>query len=330
MGHDRTSLMRFWQRVLHEMRLMLSRMSIRKDCKIYTFFLGVFVLILVRQATAIREEMPTTSRGSSSTYTLRQHQISQEKIALSAASRGPEVESDSVYETGVTMLVKRCSMTVSVADVSAATRAVTGIATRFGGYVQTSYTEYRRRPRYCNIVLQVPVDHFDEVRTELTKQFPKLLSEMTSTEDVSTKYIDASARAQSLQATYDQLTKLMQTAEKVSEVVDVQRLLHSVAADLESHKATAKELSTRAAVGRIDLTLQEPKPSDKQSKGRWRPFDTVKAAIRLWTQIAATATDAVVFLTTLLLPVFVLYICASTCRSITGLSRSDAVSESST
>lgn len=335
MRQDSISVVRFWQRVSHEMRLTISRMSSRKDCRLCASFLCVFVLALATQAVAARTVIPaTSSQGGSlelqSLASARNLNRPPKSTFQAASGSSLLAQRTSMDQTSVPMLVKRCSMTVSVADVSSAMRTATGIATRFGGHVQSSNAQYENGSRYGEIVLLAPVERFDELRTELTGQFPKLLSEMTSIEDVSIRYVDASARAQSLQATYDQLTKLMQTAKQVSEVVDVQQLLRSVAADLESQKATAKELSTRAAVVHIRMTFHEPHPSDERPQGQWRPIDTIKAAIRIWARTATTAADAIIFLATLLLPAFVIYVGVSNCRAVTGSSRSGSASELTT
>ena len=54
------------------------------------------------------------------------------------------------------------------------------------------------------------------------------------------EFVDHAARASSLEATHNQLLALMKRADQVADVLNVQRELHSISAELESQKVSTK------------------------------------------------------------------------------------------
>ena len=72
-----------------------------------------------------------------------------------------------------------------------------------------------------------------------------------SSHDVTDRFVDAAARAASLEATHSQLLALMKRADTVKDVLSVQQQLSQIEQQLESKKATMASLHTKAALSTL-------------------------------------------------------------------------------
>ncbi|KAJ8602694.1 hypothetical protein CTAYLR_003779 [Chrysophaeum taylorii] len=212
---------------------------------------------------------------------------------------------------GDRMLVKRGAMTLETPDVAAAMKDTENIAIARGGYVVSSSTSRYGTSSSLQgeMVLRVPSDRFEEARAALATF--KVLSEATSTDDVTAQYVDAKARAQSLQATHDQLVLLMERATRVEDVLAVQKQLATVDGNLEAKKATVEGLEKLSAMSTINLSFREQPPV--KPPRIWSPDSTVRRALYFWTRIARVLIEVSIYLVIVGLPILTICLVLRSC-----------------
>ena len=134
--------------------------------------------------------------------------------------------------------------------------------------------------------------------------------------DVTGEYVDAAARAATLEATRDQLTKLMERADVVKDVLSVQRELSSVTQQLEARKATMQRLSKSASLSTLQLTIQqkevEKPPTPFTPKG-WSPGRTLKRALARLRKRVQGLVNFLIFLVVFSAPVALIGWCVAKC-----------------
>ena len=245
-----------------------------------------------------------------------------EPMQRSRNARGPSLGADVLAESApaafdpasvATMLVRTgTARVVTRADVFAAADAVAAAAEARGGFVERREDEGgyvddegARRGMAASLTLRVPVAKYAEllslVKAGVGGTTPAEVASVGDTVvDVTGDYVDAASRAATLEATRDQLLKLMASADDVKDVLAVQRELSSVTQQLEAKKATMARLGKRAALSTVAVSLVQKEPERKPPRP-WRPkawslSRTFARAVKTLAAFAQKSVDVLVFL----------------------------------
>lgn len=127
-----------------------------------------------------------------------------------------------------------------------------------GGYVGSESTERDEGERErSRMTLRIPPDQYEESLDELAK-LGKVLERRTSAKDVTDEVVDVDSRIKTQRASVSRVQKLMDRAEKISDIVTLEEELRTRQADLESLLAQANSLASRTGMATVTLTLTEP------------------------------------------------------------------------
>lgn len=107
-----------------------------------------------------------------------------------------------------------------------------------------------------SMTLKVPADTFD-LFIEMLSSKGKVLSKTVGLSDVTTKVLDIEARILNLKALRDRLRILLEKADKVSDVLAVERELTRVQIEIDSISARNNSLKDQVLLSRVDVTLTE-------------------------------------------------------------------------
>ena len=155
------------------------------------------------------------------------------------------------------MIVRTGDMQLVVADVLAAIERIAGLAGSADGYVVSS-SSWREGDRLVgNIAIRVAAERFDDTVRTLRGLAVEVLSESTSSKDVTEEYVDLSAKLKNLEATEAQLLRLMEKAERVEDILDVQRELSRTREDIERTKGRMQYLERTSATSLINVRLEQ-------------------------------------------------------------------------
>ncbi|MFD6288778.1 DUF4349 domain-containing protein [Streptomyces sp. NPDC060205] len=154
-------------------------------------------------------------------------------------------------------IIHTASLTVQVKDVPKSLAEARTVVENAGGLVGDETTdrdsEGRERSR---VVLRVPAEKYEEVRTELEGS-GKLLDLKAKAEDVTEQVVDVDSRVKTQRASVARIRELMDRASKLSDVVTLEGELSSRQADLESLLAQQASLKDRTSLATITLSLSE-------------------------------------------------------------------------
>ncbi len=197
-----------------------------------------------------------------------------EKIAAdSASSRAADSDSDGSGSAGDATLAPQdraiiytAQMTVRAADVTAAADKAKQITTAAGGHVAEESTSASSGGARSTLTLKVPVDHYQDVLTRLGRDLGERRSLHQGAQDVTAQVADVDSRVKSAKATLDQFRTLLTKADKIGEVLEVEREISTREADLEALQARQRALSAQTSMATITLTLVEPPEAAKKPK----------------------------------------------------------------
>ena len=178
-------------------------------------------------------------------------------ISSSAPKLNPEISSGAFSEQDTRMIVRTADMSLVVNDVAAALDQIAGLAENIGGYVVSSQ-RWRDDNRLAGaIAIRVPADDFGNIIGALRGLAVDVTSENTSARDVTEEYVDLTAGLKNLEATEEQYLRLMEKAEKVDDILSIQRALSQTRGEIERTKGRMQYLERTSATSLINVRLSE-------------------------------------------------------------------------
>ena len=163
------------------------------------------------------------------------------------------------------IIIYTVDMTLEVVDVAASLDTVGALAQQMGGWVvSTSRAEKHRG----FIAVRVPAERLDEVVGRLRGIAAEVVSEVSSSRDVTDEYVDLTSRLGNLQAAEAALLRLFDRAQTVEEALDVRRTLTDVQGEIEVLKGRIAFLEQTSAFSLVNVTLVlEPQDMEVDAGG---------------------------------------------------------------
>lgn len=171
-------------------------------------------------------------------------------------------------------IIRNGRMTLEVDDVIEAMSRVEDVAAIMGGYVVSSYKYENEEGISGEISIRIPSEKFDEGFERLRQIAQNVPYENTDSTDITEEYIDLEARLHNLEATEDQYLKLLDRAETVDEMLQVQRELSNVRGSIEQIKGRMNYLERVSDMGIIAVSIRET----GSIAGPWSIVNTLKTA----------------------------------------------------
>jgi len=157
------------------------------------------------------------------------------------------------------MIVRTGNMHLIVNDVPQSMERIAQMAGNFDGFVVSS-NQFKEGERLIGqITVRVVAERFNDAMRMLRDLALEVVSENTTSKDVSEEYADLKARLGNLEAAEQQLVRIMAKAEKVEDVLAVQRELTRVRGEIEQAKGRMQFLERTSETSLIDVRLEQAK-----------------------------------------------------------------------
>jgi len=178
-------------------------------------------------------------------------------LVLGCASAGGGDEAGSAREQNGAaasdrLLLKTAELSVGVDDVAAAVASASALAEGMGGYVTGSSA---RGEEHAHLDLRVPAARLDEVLDALAA-LGEETARSVSASDVTAEVADLEATLANQRALRDRLRALLARAQKVEEVLQVERELTRLQTEIDSGDARLKRVRTGVALSALGLDLE--------------------------------------------------------------------------
>lgn len=155
-------------------------------------------------------------------------------------------------------IIQNAEMELSVKNVDDALSAINEAVRTAGGYVQENRVSGTRESgRRVNMTLRVPAGSYGSF-LDLLNSLGEQIDLRQWTNDVTEEYLDLEARIETGEAHLAQLNKLYERSGSVTEMIELEREIARVTADLESLKGRYNYLSNQVAFSTIRVNLYEP------------------------------------------------------------------------
>jgi Domain of unknown function (DUF4349) len=157
-------------------------------------------------------------------------------------------------------IVRKATLSLEVGQANlndTISRATTIVSGHQGIYVSSSTEVPNDRPAHGQVSFRVPVDAFEATLREL-KGLGRYRGEHSSSEDVTTQYIDLNGQLAAWRAQEKVYLRLVAQAKSIADVISVQNQLQSVQSNINRLQGQVDFLRDQSSFSTIELDLAEP------------------------------------------------------------------------
>jgi Domain of unknown function (DUF4349) len=198
-------------------------------------------------------------------------------VGTSADARGADVQSQAQAQTFDRMVIRTAQMSLEVTDMEQALSQVRQIAQQGGGIVSASNTRVERvddqERTIADLTIQVRGDGAEAALSAL-RGLGKVTTETSASQDVTEEYVDLDSNLRNLQASEAAVIRLMDRAQRIEDVVALQRELTNIRGQIERIQGRKRYLERRTDMATITLSLRLPPVESARPLGgsAWNPF----------------------------------------------------------
>jgi len=226
--------------------------------------------------------------------------------ALASANAQPDT--DQLQEAR--LIIYNANMFLIVEDTEEAAKQIDDLATGMGGYV-ASMNGYRQdESMIYDITIRIPADKFESGRAALRNIAVRVENESLGTDDVTDEYYDIDARLQTLEATEDELTQLLErTEEQGGDVEDIMKIydrLTQIRSEIESLQGQLNRLEKLVAFSTIAIHLEPHILAQPIEGENWRPAEIVRKSIDQLLEVLTVLATLLIQFVIVVLPVLLL------------------------
>ncbi|MBI2871899.1 MAG: DUF4349 domain-containing protein [Chloroflexi bacterium] len=192
------------------------------------------------------------------------------------------------------LIIRSASVALAVKGVPEAVDAVVQLVDRLEGIVVSSSIRGEGQETSATVSFRVPVERFDEALTGLRALAVRVLSEDTSSQDVTEEYVDLDAQRRNLEATESQYLAILNRAETVEDVLKVQREISNVRDQIERSKARLQYLERTSAMSMVSVYLSPTTSQKPLVEPGWSATETSRSAARGFVSAGQTVADTLI------------------------------------
>ena len=159
--------------------------------------------------------------------------------------------------------IKTANIIMETLKFDESTAGIDKLISQSGGYIQNSSTTgtgalyknsyYTRKATYT---IRVPADQLEGFNAALS-QYGSITSTNVSSQEVTDYYYDTDAHLTSLKQQEQQLLEILNKAQKLEDVISLQKALADVRYQIESNQGVLRRLDSQIAYSTIQLNLSE-------------------------------------------------------------------------
>jgi hypothetical protein len=156
-------------------------------------------------------------------------------------------------------IIRTGELRYEVGDLDAARGQVLKLVGASGGYVEGDDRNDRGSAIDLSLRVRIPADRFDAFLTGL-KGLGELLDQHISATDVTAQWVDVEARLSAKRTVEERFLAIVDQAKTVTEVLEVERELGNVRAEIESMEAQLKALKDQVGMSTLTINCTKPQP----------------------------------------------------------------------
>lgn len=176
-----------------------------------------------------------------------------------------------------TKIIKTANLRFATSNIDESYALVQKSAQQYKAIIQNDITGKDYNSIYRNVTLRIPNQYFDAFINDLSKGVAYFDRKEISAQDVSEEFVDLQARLKAKQTLEKRYLELLSKANKVSEILEIERELANIREEIEAKQGRLQYLQSRVSMSTISIEMYTEKP---QGTGT-----TVSYGSKMWNAI---------------------------------------------
>lgn len=152
-------------------------------------------------------------------------------------------------------LIKTGNVSFETDELEKTRKIIIDLVNQNNGYV-SSDNQYKSDDRIsATISIRIPAEKFDSILDEIAKGVKKFDSKNINISDVTEQFLDTEARLKTKKALELKYLEILKKAKTVREILDVERELGSLRADIESTEGRLKYLQSQVSFSTLNISF---------------------------------------------------------------------------
>lgn len=214
-------------------------------------------------------------------------------------------------------LISRVNLSVETENYTELLGEIEARVASCGGYIEymEANTRYSSSTRYANLTIRVPADRLDSFTGGIA-EISNVVYRSESNEDITSTYVDTQSRRDALAVEQARLLELLETAESLSDILEIESRLTQVRYELENMESQLRTYDNLVDYATIQLDVSEVEVyTEVEEKGFWEKIGDgfVNSLESIWTGAKGIFSFLIIALPYLavfvIVPLAVLFIC---------------------
>lgn len=225
-----------------------------------------------------------------------------------------EINQSAIDATAKRKLIKTVDLTVETREFDKLMETINAKVSNLGGYIENSnitgnsYGSSTKRDAY--IVARIPSESLNSFVTTLEEK-SNVTNKSENAEDVTLQYSDTQARISSLKIEQERLNALLEKADTLESIIELENRLTEVRYELESYESRLRSMDNRVDYSTVNLNVFEvveytPEPIQELTFGQRLSREFIDGCENAWDTIQDFIIGFVSFLPELLVILVIL------------------------
>ena len=178
-------------------------------------------------------------------------------------------------------IIRNIDLSLLVDDIYKTIENISNLAVQMNGFiVSSSISGEEAINMYGYINIRIPSENVDQTLKLVKDMSVRIANERSYTTDVTEEFIDITARVDNLKATEIQLVKLLEKADKIEDILAIQRELTSMRGQIDSLQGRINYIDRTSSTSLISINLSPTIDNKPIYDKSWTPINTIKSALR--------------------------------------------------
>lgn len=152
-------------------------------------------------------------------------------------------------------IIKTGSISFEVEDIVAAKKRVVELLPSFKAYILNENEGKDSENQRTSISIKVPADQFDALLEKIVQTGFTVENKSIQLSDITEQYIDLEARLKNKRILKEKYTSLLTNAQKMADIIEINRQLEFVSSELESLEGQMKYLNYQVDLSTLDVSF---------------------------------------------------------------------------
>ena len=228
-----------------------------------TKLIPVILIILLYSCSKNKSEDYRTASSEAAAY----DELEMAPITVQNSQKQEKIESEVSQKKLDRKLIKTGTIEFETENLNETNARIISSVKKLGGYISNE-NEYNNNYGQItiNLTVRIPSKNFDALLSEVSKGVTHFDNKSINVKDVTEEFVDVQARIKTKKELETRYLQILEKAKTVKEILEIERELGNLRADIESFEGRLKYLKDQVSFSTLDISFYELTQVEKSNK----------------------------------------------------------------